>query len=112
MEVEEAMSAIREEVYMEEGVVRLEPRVARIETDVASLNEKVERLGSQINSLDKRMAVMERDSGNMKDNLAKLDVDLRDLRTSLDTKLIWMVSTMITFGIGLLATMAAGFHWI
>ena len=119
------MSAILAEVCMEEGV-RLEPRVARIESDVASLketgekldrkmdrlDEKVDRLDEKVSHLDKRMAVMERAFGGVSENQGRLHVDLRDLRGSLDTKFMWIVTTMIAFGTALLAAMAEGFHWL
>lgn len=104
---------------MEEGVVRLEPRVARIESDVASLKEtsekldkKVDRLDEKVSHLDKRMAVMEHAFGSVSENQGRLHDDLRDLRSSLDTKFMWIVTTMIAFGTALLAAMAEGFHWL
>lgn len=111
---------------MEEGMVRLEPRVARIESDVANLKEaaekldrnvdrldgKVDRLDEKVSRLDKKMAVMEHALGGVSENQARLHVDLRDLRNSLDTKFVWIVTTMIAFGTALLAAMAEGFHWL
>jgi hypothetical protein len=117
------MSAIREEVYMEDGVLRLEPRVARIESDVGSLKETVTRLDKKfderfdkldgkVNGIDKRMAVMEHGFDDVRRHQANLNIDLRDLRRSLDAKFIRIVTTMIAFGAALLAAMAKGFHWL
>lgn len=76
---------------MEESAGGLEPRVARIEADVAHLKEAVIRLDKKIDRLDD-----------------KFD----ELRRSLDSKFIWIVTTMFAFGAALLATMAKGFHWL
>jgi chromosome segregation ATPase len=114
------------EVCMEEGVVRLESRVARIESDVASLKEtgeklgkkmdrldgKVDRLDGKVSHLDERLAVMEHAFGGVSENQGRLHVDLRDLRSSLDSRFMWIVTTMIAFGTALLAAMAEGFHWL
>lgn len=124
------MSALIAEVHVEDGVVRLEPRVARIESDVANLketvkkldaklerldekfDEKFERLDGKINHLGARMACMETEFGYLKENQARFGVDLRDLRSSLDTKFLWILTTMIAFGMALLAALAEGFHWV
>ena len=123
------MSALLAEVHVEEGVVRLEPRVARIESDVASLkgvvekldakvdrlderiHAKFERLDGKINHLGTRMAAVESEVGNIKENLTGFAIALRDLRSSLDSKFMWILTTMIAFGMALLAAMAEGFHW-
>lgn len=111
---------------MEEAVIRLEPRVARIESDVANLketvakldqkvdrlDEKVDRLDEKVNGLDKRMAIMECEVLNVRENQTRLHFDLRDLRGSLDSKFVWIVTTMIVFGTALLAAVAKGFHWL
>ena len=77
------------------------------------VEEKFEKLDGKINGLDKRMVVMETEFGGLKENQARFGVDLRDLRSSLDTKFIWwIVTTMIAFGTALLAAMAKGFHWL
>ena len=73
----------------------LELRVARIEADVANLKETVARLDKKIDRLDD-----------------KIDDRFGELRRSLDSKFIWIVTTMIAFGAALLATMAEGFHWL
>ena len=44
---------------------------------------------------------MEHEFGNVKENQARLHVDLRDLRNSLDNKFVWMVTTLIAFGAAL-----------
>ncbi|MDE2450726.1 MAG: hypothetical protein KGO22_17255 [Gammaproteobacteria bacterium] len=132
------MSALIAEVHVEDGVVRLEPRVARIESDVANLketvkkldaklerldekfDEKFERLDGKINHLGARMACMETEFGYLKESQARFgvdlrdlcSVDLRDLRSSLDTKFLWILTTMIAFGMALLAALAEGFHWV
>lgn len=119
------MSALLAEVRVEEGVVRLEPRVARIESDIASLkdrvesldekverlDEKVERLDEKVDNLDRRMVVMETEFGILRGNQADFAIDLRDLRNSLDSKFMWILTAMIAFGMALLAAMAEGFHW-
>jgi predicted nuclease with TOPRIM domain len=111
---------------MDEGVVRLEPRVARIESDVVNLketvekldrkvdrlDEKVDRLGEKVDHLDKRMTIVERVLAGVGKNQEAVHGDLRDLRGSLDTKFLWIVTTMIVFGTALLAAMAQGFHWL
>jgi len=115
---------------MEDGVLRLEPRVARIESDVDSLKETVARLDrkfderfdkldgkinsldGKVNGIDKRMAVMEHGFDDVRRHQASLNIDLRDLRRSLDAKFIWIVTIMIAFGAALLAAMAKGFHWL
>lgn len=144
------MSAVLAEVYMEEGVVGLEPRVARIEADVANLKETVTRLeekvderfdkvderfdkvderfdkvderferiderfgriDAKLNQLDQGMTVMESRFEGLTKIQTSLDTDLRELRKSLDSKFLWIVTTMIAFGSALLAAMAKGFHW-
>ena len=91
---------------MEESTGGLEPRVARIEADVANLKETVTRLDKKVERLDQKID----------DRFEKLDqrlhAGLGDLRRSLDTKFIWIVTTMIAFGAAMLATMAKGFHWL
>lgn len=131
------VSAVMAEVCMEEGVVGLEPRVARIESDVINIKETVSRLDKRVdrledkiderfdrvderfdridgkvNNLDKRMAVMEHGFGNVIENQATLHIDLRELRRSVDSKFVWIVTTMIAFGAALLVAMAKGFHWL
>ena len=96
------MSAIMSEVYVEESVGGLEPRVARIEADVANLKETVARLDKNIDRLDDKIDRLD----------DKIDDRFGELRRSLDTKFIWIVTTMIAFGAALLATMAKGFHWL
>ena len=76
------------------------------------INGKFETLDGKINGLDKRMVVMETEFGGLKENQARFGVDLRDLRSSLDTKFLWILTTMIAFGTALLAAMAKGFHWL
>ena len=57
-------------------------------------------------------------ASNPSKNVRKADtalmrnVDMGDLRRSLDTKFVWIVTTMIVFGTGLLVAMAKGFHWL
>jgi chromosome segregation ATPase len=48
------MSAIMAEVYMSEGGVGLEPRVARIESDVANLKETATRIEKRFDKVDDR----------------------------------------------------------
>jgi hypothetical protein len=55
---------------------------------------------------------MEHAFGGVSENQGRLHVDLRDLRSSLDSKFMWIVTTMIAFGTTLLAAMAEGFHWL
>lgn len=126
---------------MGEDPVALEPRVARIEADVANLKDmvtgvdrKVDRLeekmddrfekmekrveerfsapDGKINLLDRLVVVMEQSVNNISENQVRLHGDLRDLRNSLDSKFIWIVTTMIAFGSALLAAIAKGFHWL
>src|SRR6185437_6766626 len=78
------MSALREELPMEDDIARLEPRVARIEADVSQLNGRV----------------------------ANVEVDLRDLRTSMDHKLEVMDAKFDHRLEVLRATMAEGFKAI
>lgn len=134
------MSAITAEVYMEEGVARLEPRIERIESDVATLkvsvqrlddkverldekveqldervgglDEKVERLDGKVDDLGIRMTAMETQLVGVRENQSSFLVDLRELRHSLDAKFIWILTAMIAFGMALLAAMAKGFHWL
>jgi chromosome segregation ATPase len=120
------MSAQLAEVYMEEGMVGVAPRLARIESDVATLkvnvaqldekverlDEKVERLDEKVDGLGNRMTAIESGFVGMNENQSRLYEGLRDLRNSLDTKFMWIVTTMIAFGTALIAAMAEGFHWI
>lgn len=120
---------------MEQGAVGLEPRVARIEADVANLKETVTRLDKKFDRLDEKIDVrflsLDRKiderflslDRKIDDRFLNLDgkvnalnqgmvVMERELRRSLDTKFIWIVTTMIAFGAALLAAMAKGFHWL
>jgi len=115
---------------MEDSVVGLEPRLVRIESGVAALDARMgrveqrldqldgkvdrlgERLGERMDGLGARVAVVEADTRNIKENLGNLEGAVRDLRNSLDVKFIWIVTTMIAFGSALLAAMAKGFHWL
>ncbi|MHB8815987.1 MAG: hypothetical protein ACYDAE_22375 [Steroidobacteraceae bacterium] len=49
---------------------------------------------------------------NMRDIQGRLHLDLLDLRRSLDTKFLWIMTIMIAFEAVLLAAMAKGFHWL
>ena len=100
------------EVPVEEDVVQLVPRVARIEADLAVLKVDVADLKVDVVGLKVDMAVLKEAVSDLRVNQARFGDDLRDLRGSLDTKFIWIVSTMIAFGTALLAAMAEGFHWL
>lgn len=138
------MSAVIVEGYMEEGVVRLEPRIARIESGVAGLEKrvdqldgKVERLDESVGTLDRRVAVLEANTENIKENVGRLEVDMRDMRQSFDKKFDSLIdkfgdihrelrgltrfmitmfvsffATLIGFGGAILGVMAKGFHWL
>ncbi len=94
------MSAVIAEGYMDEGVVRLEPRLVRIESGVAGLDDRVERvekrleqidgkmdrLDERVTLIDRRLVVVEVNSENIKENLGKLEVGMRDMRQSMDQK--------------------------
>ena len=97
---------------MEEGVVQLMPRVARIEADVSSLKEDVSGLKKDVAGLKEDVAGLKENVRSLREGQGRLHDDLRDLRGSLDTKFIWIVTTMIAFGTALLAAMAEGFHWL
>ena len=103
---------------MEEGVVQLVPRIVRIEADVAGLGKDVAELKKDVSDLKKDVSGLKEDVSGLKEkvdalgvNQARFHDDLRDLRGSLDSKFIWIVTTMIAFGTALLAAMAKGFHW-
>jgi chromosome segregation ATPase len=147
------MSAMREEVFVEEGLARLEPRIARIESDVASLKETAVRLNGRFDQVDERfkqvderfnqidqrfdkidrrfekiderfgkldgkieglglrMTRLEQGFDDMNESQTMMRMDLRDLRNSVDSKFLWILTTMFAFGAAILAAMAQGFHW-
>jgi hypothetical protein len=86
--------------------------VAGLDARAERVEKKVDQLDDKVDALDRRAAVVEVNTGNINQNVARLEVDVRDLRSSLDTKFIWIASTMIGFGVALLAAMAKGFHWV
>ncbi len=106
-----------------EAVVRIDKRMDRLDEKIdgrfdriderfAKVDENFAKLDGKVNDLDKRMAVMERGFTDLSANQVNLHIDLRQLRSSLDTKFVWIVTTMIAFGMALLAAMAKGFHWL
>jgi hypothetical protein len=92
---------------------KLEEKIDRKIDGLGSrLEVKINSLDGKVNGIESRMAVMESGFHEMRTHQANLSIDLRDLRGSLDTKFLWIVSTMIGFGVALLAAMAEGFHWV
>lgn len=136
---------------MEEGVVRLEPLIGRIESSVTSLNEKMDRLDSRVGKidenvdrldarnderferldgriveLDRKLAVVETNMVDVKENTGRLDGDMRGMRQSIDLihdrlggtmrfmigVLISFFTTLIGFGAAILGVIAKALHWL
>lgn len=91
---------------------KLDARFEKLDERFERVDERFEKVDEKINHLGARMAFMESEFGNLKENQARFAVDLGDLRRSLDAKFMWIVTTMIAFGTALLAAMAEGFHWL
>src|SRR5579863_979391 len=91
---------------------KVDDRFDKVDEKFAKIDEKFAMLDGKVNTLDKRMAVFECGLEGLRENQARFHDDLNGLRGSLDAKFIWIVTTMITFGIALLAAMAKGFHWL
>ena len=95
---------------------QVDERFDQIDERLESIDEKVDqrfdKLEGKVIHLGERMSAMEQGFQGMRENQSRLDVDLRELRSSLDRKFVWMVTTMIAFGTALLAAMARGFHWL
>ena len=78
------MSAMREEVYMDEGVALLEPRIARIESDLGSLNEKVDRIDQRVACIDKKVDDLDRKVDGLDKRVDGLDKKVDGLDKRVD----------------------------
>ena len=120
------MSAAMAEGYMDDSVIRLEPRLVRIESGVANVNERVgrieqrvEHLGERVGLIERRLVAVEVNTENIKENLGKLHIDMRDMRGEIRGLMRFMIgivitffTTLIGFGAGLLVVLAKGLHWL
>jgi chromosome segregation ATPase len=91
---------------------KLDERFDEVDQRFEKIDERFLTLDSDVNNLDKTMAVMERGSQDVRETQGRLHIELQHLRSSLDAKFLWIVTTMIAFGTALLAAMAKGFHWL
>lgn len=91
---------------------KIDERFDKVDERFDEIDERLDKVDGKVNDLDKRMAVMGSGLTQVAANQANLHIDLRELRSSLDMKFIWIVTTMIAFGVALLAAMAKGFHWL
>ena len=90
-----------------------------------------------LGSLDRRVAVLEANTGSMKESIGRIEVDLRDMRKSVDQRfealdrkldsfhqelrgvmrflvgvVISFFTTLIAFGAAILGVLVKGFHWL
>lgn len=105
-------SVVRLDEKVDERFDKIDKRFDKVDERFARVDEKFAMLDGKINTLDKRMAVFECGLEGLRVNQARFHDDLNGLRGSLDTKFIWIVTTMIAYGSALLAAMAKGFHWL
>lgn len=89
------MSAIREEVFVEEGMIQLGPRVARIESDVETLKETVVRLDKRLDErFDKLDGKIDSLDAKLGGKIGSLDAKLDGRFKSLDDKLDGKISSL------------------
>jgi hypothetical protein len=88
----------------------------------------MDRLDERVGLIERRLVAVEVNTENIKENLGKLDIDMREMRKSMDDKfesmhkeirglmrfmigiLITFFTTLIGLGAGLLAELAKGLH--
>lgn len=97
---------------LDERFEKVHQRFEKVDQRFKNVDEQFEQVDQRFSALDEAVAGMAADLVHLKEGQARLHTDLRDLLRSLDSKFIWIVTTLLALGGALLGVMAHGFHWL
>lgn len=93
-----------------------EVRIAVVETTIGHINQTLIRIEKRFDSIDKRFEKIDEKLETMDkkidDKLKTMDGKIDAINSRMWTIFLWILGVMSSFSLGLLWTIAKGFHWI